>query len=218
MKKALSILLLAVLCLSLFSCHITPEDADNELSEEAYFAQPFSTPFYGYGSLYQHKIDITAEHSVFPKDAIELTLYFAIARSEDDELLSKFEKYKIEVTTAETFFDRNDKNIYTFPEQTTDGYDDDEFLGVYEIGPGDVIRDESAWPVPDPCKYNHSEKIIVPSEIIETETGCFYFKVYLKFKDNADYASNYIASNLCRVYYKVVGDKVFISSLPNQLY
>ena len=49
MKKALSFLLSAVLCLSLFSCYVTPKDEANVLTAEEYFARPFSTEFYGRG-------------------------------------------------------------------------------------------------------------------------------------------------------------------------
>ena len=45
MKKVVSILLLAVISLSLFSCYVTPMDEANELTAEEYFACPFSTEF-----------------------------------------------------------------------------------------------------------------------------------------------------------------------------
>ena len=215
MKKALSILLLAVLCLSLFSCDFTLGVTNDEMSVEEYLSRPFSTGFNGYANGNSaRKIDITADHSVFFKDAIEFTLYFAISNHSDSVDLERFAQYKIMVTTAESQLYQNENNVWTV-EKTTSGYDADEFLGCYELGRGDIIHDESPLPEIDPCTYNHSEKITVPPYIFVNETGTLSFVIYLKFAGDEDYISTPIHS-LCAgtIYYKIIEDNVFISSTP----
>ena len=131
MKKALSILLLAVLCLSLFSCYVTPKDEANVLTAEEYFAHPFSTEFYGRGpsgmSANGGKLDVTAEHSVFDKGPIELTLYFALSNNKNSSELQDIEAYKIRITSyVGEGTDVTDNSQYI--ERTVTEYDPNDFL------------------------------------------------------------------------------------------
>ena len=217
MKKTLSILLLAVLCLSLFSCYVTPKDEANVLTAEEYFARPFSTEFYGRGpsglSANGGKLDVTAEHSVFDKGPIELTLYFALSNNKNSYELQDIEAYKIRITSyVGEGTDVTDNSQYI--ERTVTEYDPNDFLGFYEGGTGCVERDETPLPEPEPCKYNHSETITVSPDILVGDEGYISFHVFVKHKDNDEYTSGASTNTGSEVYYRIVGEKVYLSNLP----
>ena len=217
MKKALSILLLAVLCLSLFSCYVTPKDEANVLTAEEYFARPFSTEFYGKGAsglvLNSGKLDVTADHSVFDKESLELTLYFALSNNENSDLLQNIEAYKICITSC-VGADMEIADNSQYIERTGTEYDSDEFLGFYDDGDGDVVRKETPVNEPEPCRYNHSEKITVSPDILISEEGYIRFEVLVKYAGNDEYTSGASTGIGSDVYYKIIGEKVYLSNLP----
>ena len=217
MKKALSILLLTVLCLSLFSCYVTPKDEANLLTAEEYFARPFSTEFYGRGpsgmSANGGKLDVTAEHSVFDKGPIELTLYFALSNNKNSSELQDIEAYKIRITSyVGEGTDVTDNSQYI--ERTVTEYDPNDFLGFYEGGTGCVVQDETPLPEPEPCKYNHSETITVSPDILVGDEGYISFHVFVKHKENDEYTSGASTNTGSEVYYRIVDEKVYLSNLP----